>query len=719
MARVGFPLLALLFILPEGEKSLSAQAGERIAETVIPGEARSMAGRLAATDRLVSRGEWYAALDEYQRLLHEPVNTLVPLDPQNPRHLVSLRRLVHARLAALPEKALRLYRLRVDGKARRWLAEARAHRDPTPLHRLIDDAFCSTQTDEALELLGDLKFERGNFDEARRCWRPIAGPPGLSTPQTVLAPLRIPQPKVDVARVRAKLLLAQLFQGELADAAAGIESFRRQYPDAQGYLAGRTSVYADVMQEILHRAREAGPPGGDADWTTFAGNYARNYIAFDVPDRRFWGARPGWKVRLDRPEDRTDSETAPVVSSSIATRQLAFFPIIMGDLILVSDACTVKAYDRRTGRPVFLYDLTRDLVGESFKTLWRKLPAPADLRYSLSATDDAVFARLGRQKLGPRGGADLDTYLVCLDLGPGTGKRGARRWLVHATEKQGENGAFEGPPVVHDGLVYIAHSRFKGIHTQTAVVCYRAEDGTELWRQQICVTAEFKGDPAPRYRHHLLTLAGPNLVYCSHSGAVVAVELRTGRPAWAVRYPSLMGLVASDSATARDLGACLYHNDRVFVVPADSNTLYCLDAETGRTLWGREGLDPVHLLGVARGRLVLTARDGLRAIDAATGNDSGGWAQPDTGRLPGFGRPLAAGEWIFWPTQDSDFPVRAIHLNDGTQEHDGRVFNPIELRRIPPGNLAFAHGCLVSAGSEEMTVYVAPPSAPSGGRSPK
>ena len=31
--------------------------------------------------------------------------------------------------------------------------------------------------------------------------------------------------------------------------------------------------------------------------------------------------------------------------------------------------------------------------------------------------------------------------------------------------------------MVHDGLVYVAQSRFKGLHTQTAVVCYRAEDG--------------------------------------------------------------------------------------------------------------------------------------------------------------------------------------------------------------------------------------------------
>jgi hypothetical protein len=98
----------------------------------------------------------------------------------------------------------------------------------------------------------------------------------------------------------------------------------------------------------------------------------------------------------------------------------------------------------------------------------------------------------------------------------------------------------------------------------------------------------------------------------------------------------------------------------------------------------------------------------LRAVNAGSGNDRGGWAQPDEGRLAGFGRSLVAGGWVFWPTQDADFPVRALNLEDGSQERDGRAYNLIELKKIPPGNLAYAHGCLVSAGTEEMTVFVAP-----------
>ena len=75
---------------------------------------------------------------------------------------------------------------------------------------MIDEAFCSSHADEALDLLGDLHFEKGNFEEARRCWRMITFPLAEKYVASVLAPLRFPNPKVDLPRVRAKQLLAQL-----------------------------------------------------------------------------------------------------------------------------------------------------------------------------------------------------------------------------------------------------------------------------------------------------------------------------------------------------------------------------------------------------------------------------------------------------------------------------------------------------------------------------
>src|SRR5207249_3744941 len=135
----------------------------------------------------------------------------------------------------------------------------------------------------------------------------------------------------------------------------------------------------------------------------------------------------------------------------------------------------------------------------------------------------------------------------------------------------------------------------------------------------------------PRRRHHLLTLAGSSLVYCSHSGAIVALDALTGRRAWAVRYPTLAPSVGPelpgiDRPVLRDLTPCLFAAGRLYAAPGDSDRLLCFDPATGRTLWERKIAEVVHLLGVGQGRLLFTTGSSLRAVDAATGAE--GWIAP-------------------------------------------------------------------------------------------
>src|SRR5262249_20902257 len=122
----------------------------------------------------------------------------------------------------------------------------------------------------------------------------------------------------------------------------------------------------------------------------------------------------------------------------------------------------------------------------------------------------------------------------------------------------------------------------------------------------------------------------------------------------------------------------------------------------------------VHLLGVAKGRLVCTrvVMNGtagtvqqyqLLVLDAATGNPM----RPEEGRSwqeipPSTGRGLLAGERIFCPTT-----AGLLVFNQKTGElvaQDPRI----------QGNLAAANGCLVAAGIEQdgrtltavLTAYV-------------
>src|SRR5205823_1132584 len=141
---------------------------------------------------------WEQLPDDYYRMTLESAEALVTLAETTPSGIsgwtsAQVRRLCHQRLAALPRSALELYRQRVDGEAKALLAQGRQGRAPAPLRRLVDDLFCSRYTDQALDLLGDLVFERGQFDEARHWWSllvPFDAPRGDR--------LAFPDPKIDL-----------------------------------------------------------------------------------------------------------------------------------------------------------------------------------------------------------------------------------------------------------------------------------------------------------------------------------------------------------------------------------------------------------------------------------------------------------------------------------------------------------------------------------------
>jgi outer membrane protein assembly factor BamB/tetratricopeptide (TPR) repeat protein len=715
-------LLGVLVLLPV--KAFAAD----LPPVVLPGESRSAASRLAEADKRIVEKKWPEAIAELQAVLDAAGNDLVPLTPQ---HCVQARRLCHVRLAALPPAALRLYRDRVEPQARKWLEQGTATRDVRLLRRVVDEAFCSRAAEKALDLLGDLAFERGRFEEAEAWWRLLAPLPRAKKaegdPATGLA---YPDPQGDPARAQAKQLLARLFievrrpaaPGGSAGWAGDLKAFRGRYPEAEGALAGRTGLYADLLEGVGQKGLTPADPG----WTTFGGSATRGLVV-PAPPRllerlgQMCRRGPTWCFDLER-RTRVDGppRPEPSVGPTALARSLAFHPVLTGDHVLVADARYVSAYDLRTGKVSDWYDAEHFNGGIKPK---RELPAFPDLRYTLTVAEGAVFARLGLQgiqdvrppppprprELGRKDAKNNESLLVCLNLEPGLG--GDRfRWMVRAGAVENGHAAFEGAPVVHAGLVYIAATRWEaGDRLITAVDCYPAnpEDSRPplLWRTDVCETRELRPGEA-RYRHHLLTLAGSRVVYCSHSGAVVALDALTGRRCWGVRYRRGDPNEQEDLPALHDLAPVLFAGGRLYVAPADSDQLLCLDPATGQTLWERKSLQVVHLLGVGQGRLIFSTPGGLQAVDPEDGSSTDGWILPDSGgTLTPMGRGLLVGDLVLWPTAPVPGKpwgaVYAVRQSDGRQPED-----PSLLHRIPAGNLAFANGCLAVTDRQTLSVYV-------------
>jgi outer membrane protein assembly factor BamB len=692
----------------------AARGEDRAGLAVLPGEVAATARRLIAADKLAAQKQWNEALDEYQRIISEAGDDLVPWTP---RHLVQARWLCHQRLAALPPEQLAAYRKRIEPQARKWYEQGSAAHDEQLLRRVVDEAFCSQPAPRALDMLGDLAFERGDFGEAERSWRHIVQPAAESEQRGAdnepWPHLVCPDPQVDVARIRAKQFLAQLFRGDGQSSRPPLEkeltAFRAHHASSEGRLAGRRGNYADTLQALLRDTIPLRPREETLAWPTFAADPGRSSSVNGAARRlqRIFLQPPQWRFSLEH-HARLESEllakpTDKPLTPSARNRAMAFHPVIVGDNVLVADTRTVAAYSLIKGTASVWYE--KD-VPENQSL---KLPAPADLRYTLTVAGDRVFARLGmRDLIAERDGKENFSYLVCLNLTPGNGEK-RFRWVATSDEVS-RNAVFEGAPIVKDGRVLIAATRFEGGQSITAIHCYSAHTDRApqaIWRRDVCSTTELHGN-ARRWRHNLLTLAGSLVVYASHSGAIIALDAQTGRQVWAVRYPSQSGTaIASDTSDSmewtRDLAPCVYAAGRLYVAPADSDRVLCLDPATGSILWERGAIKVVHLLGVAHDRLILTLPHAIRALDATTGTDL--WQMPDMGRsLATLGRGFLADNLVFWPTT---MGLKVLDVDDGQQSSD---FPPDVLAaKLPPerlGNMAYANGCLVVTGLEELDIYL-------------
>jgi hypothetical protein len=695
MHRVRLVLVVILLVPG------TAGRGQDAEPAVLFGENREAADQLAIADVHLAAGRWEEAIVALQAVLDLPEPGLVEV-VRGGGHLVRARDLANTRLAGLPPAGLERYRERAEGLARRRLEQGLATRDGRLLRQVVDEAFATRSAEKALDALGDLAFERGAFGEAESWWRLIAPPAGVQ-----------PQPKLDrvhpdatggPARSRAKQLLSRLFAG-VPDWEADLAVYQRVHPDAEGQFAGSRGRYVDLLKEAARRYWEGNRAlapsaafGGDAT----RGRVEPASVAF-VEKLGETCRVPALHISLQDGQRIEPRNPRRPRRSGAEGQSSAYHPLLIDRLALVADASRVTAYNLETGAVAIWHDAARDLEGGF--NLDRKLPGENDLRFTMTRGEDCVYARLGVPTIRLGDGPPPDSLLVSLALKPDADGRRLRWQLRPGSDR--DAGVFEGAPVTHDGLVQIAATRAVNGKAVTAIHCY-ADDLVSTpaltpplsWRQDVVSAA----DPAVgrgRTCHQLLTLVGSEVVFCSHSGAVIALDALTGARRWAVRYPSRPAPQRNTPEVPHDLAPCLAAEGRLFVAPADADLLLCLDPATGRILWSQPRGGVLHLLGVGRGRLFFTTATGLCAVAANDGSASGGWTLPNVGtRLATGGRGQLVGDRILWPTSQG---LLAIRQEDGRQEDD-----PTLLRNVPVGNLVYQNGILLVADKEHLTAFLPP-----------
>ncbi|WP_435005252.1 PQQ-binding-like beta-propeller repeat protein [Tundrisphaera lichenicola] len=678
---------------------------------------------LRSADNHGKAGSYAEAVDIYQRVIQQFGDKVVDVPPDpgagegDSRLSVNARRECQRRIAALPEEARALYRARVDAQAERWYRQGAASRDRSTLRRVVDQAFCSSWGDDALELLGDLAFQDGAFAEAMSAYVQLLPdrPDGRA--------LVHPDPSVDLSRIAAKKILCRAAIGEHPPTEAEIAAFGTEYPKATGPFAGRRGPLAADLAEAIRDDRLAPSAESDGRWPTFAGSTARNKIApgsIDVGSLQ-------WRVELDpiEPMRGRNSRYAARMNTGASQippeRLLAYHPIVVGDQVIVDDDKQITAYNLNsrpgeqfgaTTTPVEVAWKTPDLMGTP--AAMRGLPGLA--RYTLTAFGDRIYARIGQppsstptmNRMGIGMGVASTSFVVAVSRSA----QGHLLWKREASEialpkRQAEGGSrnavFEGSPVADEHNVYIAITDRIEM-TASYVACLDAETGATRWVRYIC-EANANVDPflggSLEVGHRLLTLDGPTIYYQTNLGAVASIDAETGGIRWLATYP-WQGRNAMGPGRERDLNPAIVHDGLVIVAPDDAPEIYAFDAATGRLIWKTEPIPEdvklAHILGVAKGKLVATG-DRVLWFDVKDGKLAHTW--PDNSQAgQGFGRGILAGDKVYWPTRTE------IHVLD--QASGLKAEPPIKLQetyQCEGGNLAAGDGFLIVATTNALVVF--------------
>ncbi len=693
--------------------------------------------------------QWDEAIETLRQVSEREGGKLVRTDPWQ---FITVREYVNRRLADMPPEGLALYRSRVDSLARRWYEQGVAERDPKLLRRVVDQFFVSSPGAAALNALGEMALERGDYQQARWCWERISpelratnGEPlwlSLRSGAAEVKPqaeamdraaitsksssrpwLAYPDTKLDLADIRARLVLTSIMEGSVARARIELADFNRRHPAAKGRMAGREGLYSETLARLLSAAesRPAAPP--PKDWLTFAGSTERTAIAAEP---RSLG-RKLWEVPLDEGKPlKADVSSLELIGRGLHWRLptsrtaddnqalLSYYPIVIGNLVLYNTIDKIFALDLRTGKPAWPVkprpgqDLHR-LPGEVYSGLKdqdRSLDPGEGLlfaafgapRFSMTVAGGRLYARLGspitEHPLEAPGGPN---YLVCLDLEA----EGLLLWRTGSESAHDDRWAFEGPPIVEGNNVYVV-MRYNDVRPQVQVACLDARNGALRWRKLVCTNESVGGGRCAEITSNLLTLAEGTLYLNTNLGAIAALSADNGDIRWISGYSRARAGEEDAAHFYRDLNPCVYCRGSLFVAPSDSPNIFAFDASTGRLLWDCPHFpETIHLLGVGGNNLIASGKQ-ICWIDINSGKVIRYWTDPTSS---GYGRGVLAGDQVYWPmrTQIRRFKQRV--LADGPLDAD----EPIEFGQFDPpvasGNLVAANGYLLIATPTRLVAF--------------
>lgn len=258
---------------------------------------------------------------------------------------------------------------------------------------------------------------------------------------------------------------------------------------------------------------------------------------------------------------------------------------------------------------------------------------------------------------------------------------------------------FLGPPLPLDGRLYCLAEvkdelrllaltpNEKSIELEWSQTLIAVNDWIALWSRQA----------------GLIPVLSDNLMICpTGCGSVVAYDLRQHELRWGYTYASHRGrnlpdvfdpnvMLLEEEERWND-GSAVLAQGRLLLTPRDSAEIHCIDAVDGTLLWKRPRQQGLYLACIYDGSVIIVGKTSVVAYSLTDGAEQ--WTQPLEIPEPS-GRGVHMGPRYLLPLSTGE--IASLDLTRGrllgrSRLPEGRV----------PGNLAVAHGSLVSAGVHDV-----------------
>jgi len=593
---------------------------------------------LSAAAELLDRGDLAGALESLDRVLASEEDAYVPAG--DGRRYVNAHREANRLLGQIPAHLRRSWEPRQAQQVRQALQEAIAAGDLATLASIAGRYRLTAPGLEALQVLSTWRFDHGRFADAAVGFRRVAE-----------HPLADRQARASAA---ARMILSAARAGELAQTRRWVWENRPFVDTATFQHQGEEVSLADWLRNTVPDVL-AEPARGGADVWVAPEQAGR--LLYSVP-----GVQPAWQKDLF-----DEAELAAFVGSALnAWRDQGVHllgsgvPIVAGSLAVVRSPDGIAAYNMSTGDVAWknavgslttrISDNPKLLENERVSQFYAEALADrllANRVLGTLTTDGArvygvlesasTIATESATQFGGRGSRrdsrrPATSCLAAWDLA--TGKElwryGETSDAAAATPvADGELMYVHGPATFRDGCLHVV-VRVEG---EMRLAVLDAASGRLEWSLPL---ADISRSSASDRRHQrvLCPVASSNgTLFCAtSSGAIVAVDLTTRSPKWALRYersdvPGARRVAPGRWAPDRHLhwwnnwqdSTLLAAGDRVIAATPDSDALRALDAETGAILWERPRGEGLFVAGAVDGRLIVVEEHHVACVDLAGG----------------------------------------------------------------------------------------------------